>query len=114
MAGCKILEYFNMPTKRDYYDILGVSKNSTSAELKSAYRRMALKWHPDKNKSPGAEGKFKEFYPILKNAKLTINLATPPFSRGVVSLGRAPQADLPEHTGVDLLPIPTLPEGALA
>jgi DnaJ-class molecular chaperone len=59
-----------MATKRDYYDILGVGKTSTEAELKSAYRKMALKWHPDKNKEPGAEAKFKEIneaYEVLSN-----------------------------------------------
>lgn len=49
-----------MATKRDYYDILGVSKSASAAELKSAYRKQAMQWHPDRNKSPEAETKFKE------------------------------------------------------
>lgn len=60
-----------MTTKRDYYDILGVSKTASSSELKSAYRKLALKWHPDKNKEPGAEAKFKEIneaYEVLSDA----------------------------------------------
>jgi len=59
-----------MATKRDYYEILGVPKTASEIELKSAYRKQALQWHPDRNKSPEAEGKFKEIneaYEILSN-----------------------------------------------
>jgi molecular chaperone DnaJ len=62
-----------MADKRDYYEILGVSKTATADEIKKAYRKQALKYHPDRN--PGdkdAEDKFKEAteaYEVLSNAQ---------------------------------------------
>jgi DnaJ-class molecular chaperone len=50
-----------MTAKRDYYEVLGVAKSAPKDEIKKAYRKLALKWHPDKNKSSKeASDKFKE------------------------------------------------------
>ena len=59
-----------MATKHDYYEILGVSKNATPDEIKRQYRKLALEWHPDRNKSSNATTKFKEIneaYEVLSN-----------------------------------------------
>ena len=58
-------------SKRDYYDVLGVNKGASAAEIKKAYRKMAVKYHPDKNPDDAeAEAKFKEAaeaYEVLSN-----------------------------------------------
>ena len=59
-----------MSSKRDYYEILGVGKNATDEEIKKAFRKLALEFHPDRNKSKGAEDKFKEIneaYQVLSD-----------------------------------------------
>ena len=68
-------------SKRDYYEVLGVEKGVDEGELKKAYRKKAMKFHPDRNSDdPSAPEKFKEasrpmkFYPILLNEMHMINL----------------------------------------
>ena len=61
-----------MSQKRDYYEVLGLSKGASESEIKKAYRKLALKYHPDKNPDDSnAEEKFKEAaeaYEVLSNA----------------------------------------------
>ncbi|MGI0089684.1 MAG: DnaJ domain-containing protein, partial [Nitrosopumilaceae archaeon] len=61
-----------MSTKRDYYEVLGVQKNASQDEIKSQYRKLALKFHPDRNKSPDAAEHFKEIseaYAVLSDSE---------------------------------------------
>ena len=60
--------------KRDYYEVLGINKSASADQIKSAYRKLAVKYHPDKNQGDkSAEDKFKEAseaYHILSNLSL--------------------------------------------
>ncbi|TNE74642.1 MAG: molecular chaperone DnaJ [Bacteroidetes bacterium] len=62
-----------MSEKRDYYEVLGVARGASDAEIKKAYRKLALKYHPDKNQGdPAAEEKFKEAaeaYEVLSDSE---------------------------------------------
>ncbi len=56
--------------KHDYYEVLGVGKEASEDDIRRAFRKKALEFHPDRNKAPGAEGKFKqaaEAYEVLRD-----------------------------------------------
>ena len=67
--------------KRDYYEVLGVSKGASEEEIKKAYRKMAMKFHPDKVNTLGeeikkqAEEKFKEIQKAYETIKKERNIA---------------------------------------
>lgn len=59
-----------MPEKKDYYEVLGVTKEAGEKDIKSSYRKLAMKYHPDKSDAPDAEEKFKEIseaYAVLSD-----------------------------------------------
>jgi len=85
----------------DYYEILGVSRNSDKEEIKRAYRRLARKYHPDVNKEPGAEERFKEInraYEVLSEPEMRTRYDR--FGEaGVASAGAAGYQDFGDMSG---------------
>lgn len=82
-----------MATTRDYYEVLGVGKSASAADLKKAYRKLALEWHPDRNKSSDAEKRFKEIneaYEVLSDSKK--RQAYDQFGHAAFTPGGAPPA----------------------
>lgn len=59
-AVCTLMITELILAKKDYYDILGVPKGATERQIKKAFHKLAMKYHPDKNKSPDAEVRFRE------------------------------------------------------
>ncbi|XP_062374312.1 dnaJ homolog subfamily B member 9-like [Sardina pilchardus] len=60
LAVCILMITELILAEEDYYDILGVPKDATERQIKKAFHKLAMKFHPDRNKSPNAEAKFRE------------------------------------------------------
>ena len=72
----------------DFYDLLGVSRDVDPDSLKQAYRRMARQYHPDINKDPGAEDRFKEIgraYEVLSDPQTCLLYTSPSPRDGLLS-----------------------------
>ena len=68
---CAILQFYKVCAKKDYYKVLGVEKSASDKEIKKAFRKLALKYHPDKNPDVDTSKKFREIaeaYEVLRDA----------------------------------------------
>ncbi|XP_027019589.1 dnaJ homolog subfamily B member 9 [Tachysurus fulvidraco] len=72
VAVCVLMISETILAQKDYYEILGVPKDASERQIKKAFHKLAMKYHPDKNKSPDAESKFREIaeaYETLSDSK---------------------------------------------
>lgn len=75
---------------KDYYEVLGISRSATDREIKKAFRKLAVQYHPDKNQEPGAEEKFREiaegnliiifFIFYIEATKIVVKIYDSPFA----------------------------------
>lgn len=89
------LKYFYIYNMENYYEILELKKDATHDQIKSSYRRLALKYHPDKNKEEGAEEKFKqisEAYSVLSD----------PQKKEMYDAGKNPNSNIPPMNVVNM------------
>ncbi len=66
-----VSDLYMTTSKRDYYEVLGISRNASEEDIKKAFRKLALEYHPDRNRSEGAESRFKEVneaYQVLSDS----------------------------------------------
>jgi molecular chaperone DnaJ len=71
-AAGSVIDFMPATSQRDFYEVLGVPRYADEKTIKDAFRELALKYHPDRNKEPGAEEKFKESaeaYAVLSDQK---------------------------------------------
>src|SRR3989304_418045 len=77
-------------TKRDYYETLGVPRAATPEEVKKAFRRLAMKYHPDRNKSDDAHERFKSINEAYEGLSAPERRRSPPPSRRSAPTAAAP------------------------
>lgn len=70
VAVCVLMISEMILAQKDYYEILGVPKDASERQIKKAFHKLAMKYHPDKNKSPDAESKFREIAEGVFNLQL--------------------------------------------
>lgn len=84
-AVCVLMITELILAKKDYYDILGVPKDATERQIKKAFHKLAMKYHPDKNKSPDAEVRFREIAEGMGIVRLLLYVVKKDFKQ-VVSI----------------------------